>query len=156
MAFYYKNDNDVEYYQANSNVLTWQGICPITYTNEYLIVGTQQDKSGGVYKGPIELVSQGPINTVKFPNSTSCSLSKIDNREPNEEEKARHKDLTQWIRNQVWENKDIRMVLKWQQGDLAVPDLYKLAHSVSGGFTKNQRTLSGQFGRALPTIEGVC
>jgi hypothetical protein len=48
------------------------------------------------------------------------------------------------------------MVLKWQQGDLAVPDLYKLAHSVSGGFTKNQRTLSGQFGRALPTIEGIC
>jgi alpha-ketoglutarate-dependent taurine dioxygenase len=83
-------------------------------------------------------------------HSTSCSLSKIDNREPNEEEKARHKDLTQWIRNQVWENKDIRMVLKWEEGDLAVPDLYKLAHSVSGGFTKNQRTLSGQFGRALP------
>ena len=74
MAFNYINDNDVEYYQANSNVLTWQGICPITYTNEYLIVGTQQDKSGGVYKGPIELVSQGPINTVKFPNSTSCSV----------------------------------------------------------------------------------
>ena len=47
------------------------------------------------------------------------------------------------------------MVLKWQEGDLAVPDLYKLAHSVSGGFTKNQRTLFGQFGRALPSIEGV-
>jgi hypothetical protein len=77
-------------------------------------------------------------------------LSKIDDREPNEEEIDRHKNLTQWIRNQVWENKDIRMVLKWEEGDLAVPDLYKLAHSVSGGFTKNQRTLSGQFGRALP------
>ena len=42
------------------------------------------------------------------------------------------------------------MVHKWQEGDLAVPDLYKLAHSVSGGFVENQRTLQGQFGKATP------
>jgi alpha-ketoglutarate-dependent taurine dioxygenase len=91
-----------------------------------------------------------------FSQNLQClSLYKIDDREPNEEERTRHKNLTQWICNQVWKNEDIRMVLKWQEGDLAVPDLYKLAHSVSGGFTKNQRTLSGQFGRALPSIEGV-
>jgi alpha-ketoglutarate-dependent taurine dioxygenase len=88
-------------------------------------------------------------------NLNSCSLYKIDEREPNEEEKKRYSILTQRICNNVWMNEDIRMVLKWQQGDLAVPDLYKLAHSVSGGFTKNQRTLSGQFGRALPTQEGI-
>jgi alpha-ketoglutarate-dependent taurine dioxygenase len=88
-------------------------------------------------------------------NLNSCSLYKIDEREPNEEEKKKYSILTQRICNNVWMNEDIRMVLKWQQGDLAVPDLYKLAHSVSGGFTKNQRTLSGQFGRALPTVEGM-
>ena len=42
------------------------------------------------------------------------------------------------------------MVLKWQQGDVAVPDLFKLAHAVSGGFIQNQRTLQGQFGKTLP------
>jgi hypothetical protein len=46
------------------------------------------------------------------------------------------------------------MVLKWKQGDLAVPDLFKLAHSVSGGFIKNQRTLRGEFAKLLPWMEG--
>jgi alpha-ketoglutarate-dependent taurine dioxygenase len=83
-------------------------------------------------------------------NSSSNSLSKIDGREPTKEEKNIFSNIIQSICDEVWENKDIRMVLKWQQGDLAVPDLFKLAHSVSGGFTKNQRTLSGQFGKAKP------
>jgi alpha-ketoglutarate-dependent taurine dioxygenase len=83
-------------------------------------------------------------------NGTLNSLSKFDCREPSEEEKDRFLRLTKWICNEVWTNENIRMVLKWKQGDLAVPDLYKLAHSVSGGFTKNQRVLSGQFGKALP------
>ncbi len=82
------------------------------------------------------------------------SLSKIDGREPTQEEKNKFSKLVQLICNNVWRNENIRMILKWQQGDLAVPDLYKLAHSVSGGFTKNQRTLSGQFGRALPAKKG--
>ena len=78
------------------------------------------------------------------------SLSKFDGRDPNKEEINKHTELISWICNEVWTNKDIRMVLKWKEGDLAVPDLFKLAHSVSGGFTKNQRILQGKFGKALP------
>jgi len=82
------------------------------------------------------------------------SLSKIDGREPDQKEKDRYKELVSWICKEVWTNTDIRMVLKWQQGDIAVPDLYKLTHAVSGGFIKNQRTLSGQFGKAKPWKKG--
>jgi alpha-ketoglutarate-dependent taurine dioxygenase len=87
-------------------------------------------------------------------NGKLNSLYKFDGREPDKAEIERHRELISWICNQVWTNKDIRMVLKWKQGDLAVPDLFKLAHSVSGGFVKNQRTLKGQFGKELPWTEG--
>ena len=83
-------------------------------------------------------------------DSKQNSLFEIDGRKPNQEEKDRYKELVSWICKQVWTNTDRRMVLKWEQGDIAVPDLYKLTHAVSGGFTKNQRTLSGQFGKAKP------
>jgi alpha-ketoglutarate-dependent taurine dioxygenase len=81
-------------------------------------------------------------------------LSKFDGREPNQEEKDNYTRLVSWICDQVWNNKDIRMVLKWNQGDLAVPDLFKLAHSVGGGFSENQRTLKGEFGKELPWAHG--
>jgi alpha-ketoglutarate-dependent taurine dioxygenase len=83
-------------------------------------------------------------------NGELNSLSKFDGREPTQFEIDRYRKIVSWICDEVWKNKDIRMVLKWKQGDLAVPDLFKLAHAVSGGFLKNQRTLQGQFGKALP------
>lgn len=84
----------------------------------------------------------------------NIDLLRFDGREPNQEEKDRHLALIRKICYDVWHNEDIRMVHKWRQGDLAVPDLYKLAHAVSGGFTENQRTLSGQFGKAKPWFRG--
>jgi hypothetical protein len=78
------------------------------------------------------------------------NLCKFDGREPTKEEEDTYRKIVSWISKEVWTNKDIRMVLKWNQGDLAVPDLFKLAHSVSGGFVQNQRTLQGQFGKELP------
>ena len=81
------------------------------------------------------------------------SLFEIDGRKPNEEEKDRYRKIIVWICKEVWTNTEIRMVLKWQQGDVAVPDLFKLAHAVSGGFIQNQRTLQGQFGKTLPWMD---
>jgi alpha-ketoglutarate-dependent taurine dioxygenase len=83
-------------------------------------------------------------------DSKQNSLSQIDGRKPTQEEEDRYNKLVSFICQEVLTNTDIRMVLKWNQGDLAVPDLFKLAHAVSGGFIKNQRTLSGQFGKAKP------
>lgn len=84
------------------------------------------------------------------PDSSLNILHTFDGNTPTIEEDNNFRRIVKWICDQVWENEDIRMVLKWRQGDLAVPDLYKLAHSVSGGFTKNQRTLIGQFGKLKP------
>jgi alpha-ketoglutarate-dependent taurine dioxygenase len=88
------------------------------------------------------------------PIPTATRLSKFDGRDPNQDEQRKHMEILNKACKDVWYNLEIRMVHKWQQGDLAVPDLYKLAHAVSGGFTENQRTLSGQFGKANPWFRG--
>lgn len=108
-------------------------------------------------KQSFNTVSQHPITGEKTlrvhlasPFPEFISLQKFDGRDPVTEEINRFNGLIRWVCNEVWTNEDIRMVHKWQEGDLAVPDLYKLAHSVSGGFIENQRTLQGQFGKAKP------
>lgn len=84
------------------------------------------------------------------PTPEFISLETFDGRNPSAEERNNFNRLIKWVCNEVWTNEEIRMVHKWQEGDLAVPDLYKLAHAVSGGFVENQRTLQGQFGKATP------
>lgn len=97
------------------------------------------------------LTGEKTIRLSLFSQDSSLNiLHTFDGNTPTTEEDHNFRRIIQWVCDQVWTNEDIRMVLKWKQGDLAVPDLYKLAHSVSGGFTKNQRTLIGQFGKLKP------
>ena len=112
-------------------------------------------------KQSFKMVKSHPITKEKTlriflgaPVPENIYLYEFDDREPTQEEKNRHLGLYKQICRDVWQNESIRMVHKWQEGDLAVPDLFKLAHAVSGGFVENQRTLQGQFGKANPWIRG--
>lgn len=72
-------------------------------------------------------------------------LTLFDNRTPTEEEVKIYQDLYEKIEHNATQNENIRMVLRWEQGYLAIPDLFKLAHSVTGGFDKEERRLRGLF-----------
>jgi hypothetical protein len=74
-------------------------------------------------------------------------LSSFDGNNPTTEEHNIYNSIMRWIQNQLSENLDIRIVHKWKQGDLVVPDMYKMCHSVSGGFNSNERELKGMCGR---------
>jgi alpha-ketoglutarate-dependent taurine dioxygenase len=71
------------------------------------------------------------------------SLKLFDNREPTEEEKAKWLEIGNWIINEINSNEDLRIVHKWQQGDLVIPDLHRLAHAVTGGFNPKDRKFTG-------------
>lgn len=77
-------------------------------------------------------------------------LYKFNNRAPTEKEKNKFLNLSKKIYNLVNYDESIRMQHKWQEGDLLIPDLFKLAHAVSGGFNKDQRKLEGMFGTLSP------
>jgi len=106
---------------------------------------------GEIYK----LVSNHWITNEKtirtfYAKIENVSLYLIDDRKPTDLESEKFNLLHDQIITQVWLNKDIRIEHSWQQGDLLIPDLFKLTHAVSGGFNKNQRRLEGIFG-IIPT-----
>lgn len=70
------DDLRIDYYKADSSIITWQGICPVEHCDddEYLITGTLTTGFGAIYKGKINVPDPTKIKTVKFPNSTSTSV----------------------------------------------------------------------------------
>ena len=47
---YTNNKLKTKYYEADSSIITWQGICPAANNDEYLITGTLTNGFGAIYK----------------------------------------------------------------------------------------------------------
>jgi alpha-ketoglutarate-dependent taurine dioxygenase len=73
-------------------------------------------------------------------------LKYINNRDPKISEYDKYVEIMKWIKNEVIYNEDIRIVHKWKQGDLLIPDMYKLCHAVTGGFSPEDREFDGLWG----------
>lgn len=85
-------------------------------------------------------------------------LYKFEDRDPTEEEKLHFNTLFDYFWNEVKLNKDNWIIQEWQQGDLLIVDLQKMAHSVRGGFESEDRQLTGTFSHEknvniFPTID---
>ena len=74
MTTFLQTDSKTKYFQADSSIFSWSGICPTNKSNEYIIVGTNTDVFGAVYKGPIDMPDTSKIETVIFPNSLTTSV----------------------------------------------------------------------------------
>lgn len=85
-----------------------------------------------------------------MPNSTS--LKSIEGRTPTQDEETRFDSIINNIMTQVYENRDIVKVQEWQEGDMLILDMFKLAHAVGGGFKQNERQLDGIFGHLNPNF----
>jgi alpha-ketoglutarate-dependent taurine dioxygenase len=70
-------------------------------------------------------------------------LVSYKNEAPSQESLDYFKSLIRKIEKIIMENEDIRIVHNWQQGDLVIPDLFKLAHAVTGGFKPEDREFRG-------------
>ena len=73
-------------------------------------------------------------------------LVSINGKTPTEQEEKTFKDICSWFNNEVITNEELRMVHKWQKGDLVVTDLFRLAHAVTGGFNPIDRKFVGIWG----------
>lgn len=84
-------------------------------------------------------------NIIRTSFTIKHELYKIENREPNEQEKERFNNLISYIWDEVKYNKDNWLVQEWEENDLLVVDLEKMAHCVFGGFKSEDRLLQGMF-----------
>lgn len=85
-------------------------------------------------------------------NKTSgTTLRSVYDREPTQLEKELFEEIFIWFGNYVYTNEEDRIVHKWQQGDLLIVDIFKMAHSVTGGFDPADREFIGMWGYQNPT-----
>jgi hypothetical protein len=73
------------------------------------------------------------------------SLYQFNNQEPTEEQVIYYNNLIKKIHTTVKEDKEIRKVQQWSQGDLLIVDLEKMAHAVCGGFEPENRKFIGMW-----------
>ena len=92
------------------------------------------------------LTGQPIIRFMILPDPYIIPLVSYKNEVPSKESLDYFKLLIRKIEKIIMENEDIRIVHKWQQGDLVIPDLFKLAHAVTGGFKSEDREFRGIWG----------
>jgi alpha-ketoglutarate-dependent taurine dioxygenase len=73
-------------------------------------------------------------------------LFMVNENTPTKEDVDLFNEILVWFGNEVINNEDIRIVHKWKQGDIVIPDLFKLAHAVTGGFDPADRKFIGIWG----------
>lgn len=81
----------------------------------------------------------GSINDVK--------LYKIYGKDPSEDDLKKFNEVMKYIYDEVTKNTDIRFVHYWQEGDMVISDMFRMAHAVTGGFKEGERKLDGIFGK---------
>jgi alpha-ketoglutarate-dependent taurine dioxygenase len=74
-------------------------------------------------------------------------LSSVNGEAPSKDNRILYGKAMYWIRKQLYDNPDIRIVHRWKQGDLVIPDMFVMYHAVTGGFTPDEREFVGIWSR---------
>ena len=70
-------------------------------------------------------------------------LYRYNGFEPSDAETQEFNRIMMFLNHQVKTNEDIRIVHSWRQGDIIIPDLFKLIHTITGGFQPEERYFNG-------------
>lgn len=89
------------------------------------------------------LTNKPIIRFMILPEPHIVPLVSYKNESPSQESLDYFYSLIRKIENIIMHNEDIRIVHRWQQGDIVIPDLFKCAHAVTGGFNSADREFRG-------------
>lgn len=79
-------------------------------------------------------------------NSHETKVFTVDGLPPTTEQEERFKKLFDQLVQTTTLDEVNRQVHLWQEGDMLLLDVFRLAHAVTGGFTSEERNLVGIFG----------
>lgn len=85
------------------------------------------------------------IPTVRIDLDTPnfMGLKFLDNSTVTNEHIELFKTIKAFVFDQIYSNDEILQIHQWNQGDFAIVDLFRLAHSVYGGFSPEEREFTG-------------
>ena len=73
-----------------------------------------------------------------------------NNQSISDEDEKLFKKIKKHFYDQIYKNKDIRIFHEWQQGDIVFVDIFRMAHSVNGGFDPKDREFLGMWSHLRP------
>lgn len=119
------------------------------FLNKSLVKWYETDGSGPFYTPAVQhhWATNEPVIRIDIRTVVSSPemLYEFDGREPTEEEKAKFVSLRNDYVDSILGDEEVRLVHKWQQGDLLLVDLFKNAHAVTGGFSSDDREFTGEW-----------
>ena len=71
------------------------------------------------------------------------NLYSVEGREPTDSERSRFVALRTGLMERIHNDESLRIVHRWNQGDILLPDLFKGAHTITGGFSSEDREFVG-------------
>ena len=97
-------------------------------------------------------ITKNPSPRISVRDSTEYLniLLSVNGEEPTGPQKQLFHEISTWMSNYICRNEENTIVHKWQQGDLVIQDLFKLAHSDTGGFIPEEREFIGMWGYKDP------
>lgn len=98
----------------------------------------------GVAAVPHWLTSE-PTIRVEITLHVKTTLHSYKGSSPSEADVDTFNTIHGKIMNIIENNLDLRHVYEWQQGDILIPDLFSMAHAVTGGFDPKDRSFTGHW-----------
>jgi alpha-ketoglutarate-dependent taurine dioxygenase len=72
-------------------------------------------------------------------------LKRVNDRPPTTKDHRMYSEITAKIKEILDNDTDNRIVHRWQVGDIVIPDMFTMVHSVTGGFKKEDRVFTGMW-----------
>lgn len=67
----------------------------------------------------------------------------VDGRIPTDDEQNKFEQFLEWLRYEIIENDENQIWWQWNEGDLILTDLFRMAHGVNGGYNEGERNFHG-------------
>jgi alpha-ketoglutarate-dependent taurine dioxygenase len=99
----------------------------------------------GPHQAPVIVehwISKKPLIRIEITTSVETVLKKNNGKNPSEEDIKLFNDIKNKILNIISNNNEIRFTHKWTEGDVLIPDLQRMAHTITGGFSSEKRTFT--------------
>lgn len=83
------------------------------------------------------------IDVTSTEATSDDALYTYDGRTPTPDERKLYAKIRDHFISEIQNNTENRIVHRWNQGDLVIPDLFKMVHAVTGGFESKDREFIG-------------
>jgi len=90
-------------------------------------------------------LTKNKIIRIEITPEVEVNLFRFDNEVPTIAHIEKFKLIFKKVMDIVENNKNLRMVHQWEENDVVIPDLQRMAHTVTGGFNSKDRIFTNFF-----------